>query len=257
MFTLILGEMIPFDEHIFLGWFNHQLVLNLISGCVPNWPKWFLAFLSKWLSVRCSLADSLGFEACHLSYRKCFFLCGFNSERTRLDFPWTLGQKMCERCETQREKFIGKTWKKNGRWCFFSPLTKTCDETRLMMTWTGFQTLVGVTVKHTLRVSNPDFPSFQPSSSKTRKVFCYIKKHINFTSGAKRMTGSRPAEIFQLILFFNFCCWWIYLHVFLLKYEIARKNKGITELQVYKSSPNNGGFVPTPSWWHFNQSTTA
>ena len=56
MFTLILGEMIPFDEHIFLGWFNHQLVLNLISGCVPNWPKWFLAFLSKWLSVRCSLA---------------------------------------------------------------------------------------------------------------------------------------------------------------------------------------------------------
>ena len=35
IFTLILGEMIQFDEHIFqMGWFNHQLVL------VWSWLWW-------------------------------------------------------------------------------------------------------------------------------------------------------------------------------------------------------------------------
>ena len=82
-------------------------MLNLISGCVPNWPKWFLAFLSKWLSVRCSLAfkkeEILSDMAGHLSYRKCFFLCGFNSERTRLDFPSTLEEK-CVKDVRPKEK---------------------------------------------------------------------------------------------------------------------------------------------------------
>ena len=164
-----------------------------------------------------------------------------------LDSTSQFCQKLWGKMFLPKEKFIGiLAWKKNLKvFCLEWPATTVFHEPGKKL---GF----GET-----RVSNPtfqrNFNSFILEFQDTEVSWQVLRKN-GWPTPCRDCFWLSIERVFFCVFFFNFCCWWIYMHVCLS--NLTNKNKGIIELQVCQSATSNEGFVPTPSSWHSNQSTT-
>lgn len=153
---------------------------------------------------------------------------------------------MWERCETQRE--VHK--EKHGKTPEGVLLWMTCD---YRFPWTGKK------LGHSVKL---EFPTQLLSGILTFFILEFQDTEVSLQVLRKDGWPTPCRDCFWLSIdrvFFS----WFFSSISVVDESTCMfvcqiwpiKSKGIIELQVCQSATSNEGFVPTPSWWHFNQST--